>query len=68
MTAYSFVTEWKLKAPLEAVWKLILASNEWPTWWKGVLELKAEMPTGLEIFQIIPGGAFYLTVSTCDPP
>lgn len=37
MSQYSFVTEWKLHAPLEEVWKAIQASKEWPLWWKGVL-------------------------------
>lgn len=36
MRAYEFVTIWRVKAPIESVWKEIYHSEEWPTWWKGV--------------------------------
>ena len=36
MKAYEFVTIWRVKAPIENVWKEIYHSNEWSTWWKGV--------------------------------
>ena len=36
MADYSFVTVWKLKAPLKDVWNLILDSKSWPDWWKEV--------------------------------
>lgn len=39
-TAYSFVTKWKIEAPLEAVWNAVYHSLDWPNWWKGVLEVK----------------------------
>ena len=47
MAHYSFVTEWKLNAPLIEVWKTIQASKEWPQWWKGVLSVE-EIKTGDE--------------------
>lgn len=36
MSEYRFVTTWRLKAPIEAVWERILESEGWPDWWKGV--------------------------------
>ena len=35
-TQYSFVTHWKIKAPVANVWDAIYLSTEWPQWWKGV--------------------------------
>jgi hypothetical protein len=43
MPQYSFVTVWKLEAPIEDVWEAIKASEKWPSWWKyvaKVVELK----------------------------
>ena len=36
MAKYEFVTIWKVKAPQEKVWDLILNSDRWPQWWRGV--------------------------------
>jgi len=36
MKDYKFVTIWRVKAPIEAVWNEIYKSKDWPTWWKGV--------------------------------
>jgi hypothetical protein len=61
MADYSFVTEWKLKAPLEAVWSTILDSKAWPSWWKGVVsvsEIHPAMTAASAIFPILPGGVF----------
>src|SRR5262245_30568141 len=33
---YDFVTEWKLRAPLDQVWTLLLNPEDWPAWWRGV--------------------------------
>ncbi len=38
MREYAFLTEWSFQAPLVAVWELIERADEWPTWWRGVLE------------------------------
>lgn len=35
---YSFTTIWKIKAPLQEVWQVIYAHEEWPDWWKGVIK------------------------------
>jgi hypothetical protein len=44
MASYSFITEWKLKAPLADVWQTIRESSEWPRWWKGVVSVKEITP------------------------
>ena len=36
---YNFITRWKIKAPLEHVWNAIYDSEQWPNWWKGVMEV-----------------------------
>lgn len=36
MKNYEFVTIWRVRAPIEAVWNEIYHSELWPTWWKGV--------------------------------
>ena len=48
MSHYSFVTVWKLKAPLAEVWHSIRDSKAWPAWWEGVLE----------VTEVVPGDAF----------
>jgi len=53
MADYSFVTVWKLKAPLEDVWNTILDSKTWPAWWKEVKSVKEIHPgDGLRIGNI----------------
>ena len=39
MKNYEFVTLWRVRAPIEAVWNEIYHSELWPTWWKGVEEV-----------------------------
>lgn len=36
---YSFITHWRIKAPLQDVWNAIYLSEEWPNWWKGVVSV-----------------------------
>ncbi len=38
--SYSFITTWKIKAPLARVWDLLYKQEDWPSWWKGVMEVK----------------------------
>ena len=40
LESYSFVTVWKVDAPVDKVWNELIDSNEWPLWWKGVKEVK----------------------------
>lgn len=46
MAAYHFVTTWKLRAPLDAVWQAILETEKWPSWWKGVVSVQQVRPPG----------------------
>jgi uncharacterized membrane protein len=36
MQQYNFVTHWKIEAPVEKIWPIIKASEQWPTWWKAL--------------------------------
>ena len=46
MAAYHFVTTWRLRAPLDAVWQAILEAQKWPSWWQGVLSVEQLRPAG----------------------
>ncbi len=37
---YAFITRWQIRAPLPVVWDTIHDSVQWPSWWKGVLDVK----------------------------
>lgn len=37
---YSFVTVWKLEAPLKEVWDVICVPENLPSWWKSVIAIK----------------------------
>ena len=39
MTKFSFVSVWKLEAPLEPVWDALLRCEDWPSWWTGVVSV-----------------------------
>ena len=41
---YRFVTVWKLRAPIDAVWTAIIESEKWPAWWPGVLSVDELRP------------------------
>ena len=36
MASYSFVTVWRLEAPIERVYDAIRDSLAWPSWWDAV--------------------------------
>ena len=36
MARYQFLTTWCLDVPIERVWDVISAVEEWPKWWRGV--------------------------------
>lgn len=40
MASYSFVTIWRIEAPIESVYDAIEKSERWPSWWKGVVDVK----------------------------
>jgi hypothetical protein len=35
MARYRFETEWRLDAPVDRVWDVLLRVRDWPTWWRG---------------------------------
>jgi len=45
VAAYSFVTQWEIRAPIETVWEELFHSERWPRWWKG-LEQVVELEPG----------------------
>lgn len=44
---YSFVTHWRLRAPVDEVWDAISHSERWPSWWRG-LERVEELKPAVE--------------------
>jgi len=38
------VTDWRLDAPLEAVWREIAAPDTWPSWWRAVVAVETLAP------------------------
>lgn len=36
MTAYAFQTRWRVRAPAEQVFDVIVQAERWPEWWRGV--------------------------------
>src|SRR5690348_8732224 len=36
-TPYSFVTRWRVEAPIDAVWDALYEAEAYPTWWRAVL-------------------------------
>ena len=44
MADYSFVTHWRIEAPIDRVWDALYRSEDWPTWWRGVLRVQVLQP------------------------
>jgi len=44
MAAYSFVTEWRLDAPIERVYDALHDSLAWPDWWPAVKSVEEIRP------------------------
>jgi uncharacterized protein YndB with AHSA1/START domain len=36
---YAFVTQWRIDAPIDAIWDALYRSEAWPTWWGDVLRV-----------------------------
>lgn len=41
---YSFISHWKVNAPIQDVWELIYDSEKWPDWWSSVVTVKETKP------------------------
>jgi hypothetical protein len=48
MADYSFVTLWRFRSPLAAVWEMVYRSEEWPAWWRGVERVERLEPGGAD--------------------
>jgi uncharacterized protein YndB with AHSA1/START domain len=44
MADYEFVTEWRIDAPVDAVWAAIFDSLRWPQWWRAVRRVEELAP------------------------
>jgi hypothetical protein len=44
MSTYSFVTLWRLEAPIDRVYELIHDSLRWPEWWDAVIAVEERDP------------------------
>ena len=44
MASYSFVTEWRLDAPIERVYETIADATGWPEWWPAVRSVDEVRP------------------------
>ena len=57
MVNYSFVTVWRIRAPLPAVWEVIYSPEHWEVWWKGlarVIKLKSGDERGVgSIYRLV---------------
>jgi len=42
--SFSFITVWKIEAPLPAVWDAMFRFEEWPAWWRGVEKVEVLSP------------------------
>jgi len=43
---YHFVSRWLIDAPIDRVWQEISRPEEWPRWWRGVLQVETIEPGG----------------------
>jgi uncharacterized protein YndB with AHSA1/START domain len=44
VTQFVLITDWRLAAPLDRVWALIEATEEWPDWWCAVKKVELIAP------------------------
>src|SRR5262245_10420387 len=44
ITQYELVTRWRIAAPVDAVWALLMKPEDWPHWWKGVVAVRVLEP------------------------
>jgi len=43
-TRFHLVTEWQVEAPLDRVWALLVAPQDWPGWWRAVERVELVEP------------------------
>lgn len=47
-TCFKLVTDWKIPAPLPAVWDALAQPEQWPSWWPAVLAVELIEPGDAE--------------------
>lgn len=40
MTHFHLTTDWSLPASLDAVWRALIAPEDWPSWWRAVAKVE----------------------------
>ena len=40
MAEYSFTTIWRIAAPVEKIWNVIIEAEKYPTWWASVVKVE----------------------------
>ena len=40
VTEFVLITDWRFAAPLDRVWALIEATEQWPDWWRAVKKVE----------------------------
>jgi uncharacterized protein YndB with AHSA1/START domain len=39
-TQFHLVTDWTFEAPVEPVWQVLMAPEDWPSWWRAVARVE----------------------------
>jgi uncharacterized protein YndB with AHSA1/START domain len=45
---YAFITVWRFRASIDAVWEALSRPEEWPSWWRGVESVDLVDPGGAD--------------------
>jgi hypothetical protein len=43
-THFRLTTDWVFDAPVEAVWRVLVATQDWPSWWRAVAKVELLAP------------------------
>jgi uncharacterized protein YndB with AHSA1/START domain len=39
-TEFNLITDWAIEAPVETVWRELMAPEQWPSWWRAVAKVE----------------------------
>jgi hypothetical protein len=77
MAAYSFLSHWRLRAPIEPVWAALAAIESYPDWWSCCPVCKKQTPgpagVGTQYLEVFQARLPYrlqvtTTITKMDPP
>ena len=77
MAAYSFITHWHFRAPIERVWAALNTPERYPEWWPCIVEYRKLTPeltgVGARAERVVKGRLPYVlryrtTVTRHEPP